>query len=82
MAFSNFTKSSEGDILTGKLWRKNHGFFRDLPFYCNIPRMEEIEGPLQEALSLGKVEEWRIQLLEVSKLGIAYPPNLIHIQRN
>ena len=82
MAFSNLTKSSSGEILTGKLWRKNHGFFSDLPFYCNIPRMEEMGGPLREALNLGKVEERRIQLLEVSKLAISYPPNLKHFQRN
>ena len=40
-----------GETLTGRLWWKNHSFFNDLPFYSNIPRMDDIAIPLQQALS-------------------------------
>jgi hypothetical protein len=39
-----------GEVLTGKTWRKQHSFFNDLPFYTNIPRMDKLAGPLQIAL--------------------------------
>jgi hypothetical protein len=42
---------SNGDILTGKAWRKQHPHFHRLPFYTNIPSMDEMAGPLQTALS-------------------------------
>lgn len=51
MSNQNTIKNSNGEILTGKLWRKSHRFFADLPFYTEIPRMDEIAGPLQSALS-------------------------------
>jgi hypothetical protein len=53
MSHQNTVKNSKGEILTGKLWRKNHSFFNDLPFYTEIPRLDEISGPLQCALSEG-----------------------------
>jgi len=42
---------SSGELLTGKVWRKEHSFFNTLPFYSNIPRMEEMAGPLKSSLS-------------------------------
>ena len=39
------------EILTGKVWCKQHPHFYCLPFYTNIPRMDEMAGPLQTALS-------------------------------
>ena len=49
MSIQNTIKDSNGDILTGRLWRKNHSFFNDLPFYTSILGMEEISGPLEKA---------------------------------
>jgi hypothetical protein len=47
----NTILNSNGEILTGKLWRKGHSFFNALPFYSNIPRMEEMVEPLKITLS-------------------------------
>ena len=47
----NTIKNSNGETLMGGLWQKNHSFFNDLPFYSNIPRMDDIVIPLQQALS-------------------------------
>ena len=47
----NTVKNLNGETLTGRLWWKNHSFFNNLPFYSNIPRMDSIAIPLQQALS-------------------------------
>jgi hypothetical protein len=46
----NVVWDSNGEILTGKLWRKEYLFFHQMPFYSNIPMKDEIAGPLKEAL--------------------------------
>lgn len=53
MSFPYLAKDSNGDVLTGRLWRLAHSFFRQLPFYSDILRMDYIARPLQEALSKG-----------------------------
>jgi hypothetical protein len=50
MSIQHKTRDSNGEILTGRLWRKNHSFFKNLPFYSDIPRMDEIASTLQNAL--------------------------------
>jgi hypothetical protein len=50
MSIYNTVKNGDGEILTGKLWRKSHPFFNDLPFYTEIPRMDDMAGPLESAL--------------------------------
>lgn len=65
MMLSNTVKHSTGELLTGKLWRKDHSFFKDLPFYSNIPRMEEMAGPLEDGLSQGAGDDWYNALLVV-----------------
>lgn len=59
-----------GEILTGKLWRKSHSFFNDLPFYSNIPRMEGLVGPLANDGSASEEVENRhfLVLLRVRSL--------------
>ena len=51
LTMMNTVKNSNGETLMGRLWWKNHSFFNDLPFYSNIPRMDDIAIPLQQALS-------------------------------
>ena len=53
MSTQNITYLKNGETLTGKLWRKIHSFFIELPFYTEIPRMDEMVGPLQGALGDG-----------------------------
>jgi hypothetical protein len=65
--FENTVKDSSGTILTGKIWRKNHGFFKDLPFYSNIPRMEEMDVSLLGAIGQHGSETFGTKLLVVSK---------------
>lgn len=79
MLSSNTVLRSNGEVLTGKEWRKEHDFFDDLPFYSDIPRMEEMGRPLQGSLSLDK---WYGKLLVVSNLPFSYPSNLIAWDRN
>ena len=50
MSLQNIVRDSNGEILTGKLWRRQHLFFNELPFYSSIPRKDELEGSLKEAL--------------------------------
>ena len=72
MSFQNTVKHSNGEILTGKLWRKDHSFFNGLPFYSNIPRMDDIAGSLQVALGNGaQVKGCYRALLVVSFLAIS-----------
>jgi hypothetical protein len=53
MSNPNTVQHSNGEILTGRLWRKDHSFFNKLPFYSNVPRMDEMAGPLEQSLSEG-----------------------------
>jgi len=73
MSILNTIKSSNGEILTGRLWRKDHPFFNDLPFYSNIPRMDEIAGPLENALGKGNLDGCYRALLVVRWLAISCP---------
>jgi hypothetical protein len=68
MSMKNIVKLSNGEILTGKLWRLDHPLFLELPFYSNIVRMAEIEGPLQKALGEVSGDGGYIALLVVSPL--------------
>jgi hypothetical protein len=61
--FLHIVKNSMGKVLTGKIWRKQHAFFKDLPFYSNITRMDEMTPPLQEALGQDKVGKYSIKHL-------------------
>ena len=74
MSFQNTVKHSNGETLTGRLWRKDHPFFKDLPFYSNILRADEIEGSLRLAFGERAQEEnCYCALLVVSRLAIWYP---------
>lgn len=70
MSLSNIVKHSNGEVLTGKLWRHHHSFFNDLPYYSNIPRMDELVGPLQSALNEVDKEGCYGPLLVVSQLTL------------
>jgi hypothetical protein len=48
---NNIIVLSNGELLTGKVWRKEHPLIKNLPFYSNIPRMDEMAGPLKISLS-------------------------------
>jgi hypothetical protein len=63
----NTIQDSNGQILTGQIWRQHHGFLKNLPFHTNIPRMEEIAGALQGALGQDRLEKSFIEVLLVSK---------------
>jgi hypothetical protein len=56
MSIQHKTRDSNGEILTGRLWRKNHSFFKNLPFYSDIPRTDEIASTLQNALGERSLE--------------------------
>jgi hypothetical protein len=83
MSNQNTITSSNGEILTGKLWRKSHSFFTDLPFYTEIPRMDEIAGPLQSALGEGGREGGYMATLVVrDELPFPVPTNTLTPARN
>jgi hypothetical protein len=56
-------KLPNGQLLTGKLWRKEHPFFNDLPFYSNIARADDIGDALGGLICL---DDWYGSLLLVS----------------
>jgi hypothetical protein len=49
----NKVKLSTGEILTGKLWRKEHEVIRQLPFYSNIAGMDDLSAPFEAASQEG-----------------------------
>jgi len=63
MSHPNTVRDLNGEILTGRVWRKYQTFFSHLPFYTNVPRMEEIAVPLQS------LEGGYKDLLVVRRLG-------------
>jgi hypothetical protein len=72
MSHPNTVKDLNGEILTGRVWRKYQTFFGHLPFYTNVPRMEEIDVPMQ-SLECGYKD-----LLMVCQLSfISYANNLM-----
>ena len=64
-------KDSNGELLTGRRWRMNHPFFNTLPFYSDIPGMDDIAGPLQKALGERSVVGSFGALLVVRRLIIS-----------
>jgi hypothetical protein len=66
MSTQNTIKISSGDLLTGKLWRKSHPFFNDLPFHCDVARMDEIAGTLEKVFREGSLVGTYTELLLVS----------------
>jgi hypothetical protein len=64
----NTVKLPTGELLTGKLWRKDHPIFNDLPFYSNIPRIDDIGDALGGSIS---AEDWYGSLLVVSNLAFS-----------
>ena len=62
----NTVRDSNGEILTGQIWRQRHGFFKNLPFYSNIPRMEDMSAALLGALGGNRLENPFIDVLLVS----------------
>jgi hypothetical protein len=67
MSFDYTTTHSSGEVLTGRLWRKDH--LNDIPFHSNIPRMDDIEGPLLG--TMGEDGKEGCALLLVSCLAIS-----------
>ena len=53
----NTVKHSSGEILTGKLWWKDHGVMRQLPFYSNITGIDNLTTPLEAACQEGSFKE-------------------------
>jgi hypothetical protein len=51
MPITNIVIHASGEILTGRLWRRDLSLFNSLPFYTDIPRMDEMAGPLEKALA-------------------------------
>jgi hypothetical protein len=62
----NTVSNSNGEILTGRLWRKNHQFFTKLPFYCNVLRMDDVAKALGRVFGDSVEEECYKALLIVS----------------
>lgn len=55
MSYQRNIHYCEGQALTGRLWRNRYSsFFKLLPFYSDIPRMDEMSGPIQHALVEGR----------------------------
>jgi len=77
MSSQNTVIHSNGQLLTGKLWRMDHPFFNDLPFYSDILRMDNIGEELRRSLSM---DEWYGVMLVVSNL-MFYCPKLITCNR-
>ena len=65
---TNTVQQSNGELLTGNIWRKEHPFINDLPFYSNIIRADDIGAALREWTS---PEEWYGSFLVVSNLAFS-----------
>jgi hypothetical protein len=71
MSGQNTILHSNGEILTGRLWRKSHSFFKDLPFYSNIVRMDEMTGALVNADDDGRERCYKTMLFVCSFVVIS-----------
>ena len=58
-------KDSSGKVLTSRLWKQQHIFFNELPFYSNIPRLDEMAGALVGALGHQGLENFCMDVLVV-----------------
>jgi hypothetical protein len=64
----NTVKHSSGEILTGKLWRKDHGVMRQLPFYSNITGIDNLTALFEAACQEGSFKESLIVRFTLSPL--------------
>jgi hypothetical protein len=70
------TRTSNGEILTGKHWQKNLSYFDNLPFYSNIPRMDDIAESLVGALKEDDLTRYCNTLLVVRYVYFPFKGNL------
>ena len=61
----NIVLDSNGEIITGKLWRKKYPAFNKMPFFSSIPLKDEMGRPLKEALAEVGQEGFFAELLIV-----------------
>jgi hypothetical protein len=73
LTFRNTIKDSNGEILTGRLWRLSNSTLKSLPFYLNLHEMDELAGPLQKAVDKRGVHGSFVALLMVRKPTISLP---------
>lgn len=73
MFVTNTVKHSSGQVLTGKLWRKEHPFLSDLPFHSSILQMDAMGEGLETALDPSSVDKGHGALLVVRKTHLIYP---------
>jgi hypothetical protein len=64
----NIIVQPNGEILTGRVWRRQHSSFNRLPFYSNIFNMDNLAEPLKMSLSKDPVYESFVALLVVRYL--------------
>jgi hypothetical protein len=72
MFVQNTVKHPSGEILTGKIWRKEHHFLKNLPFYSGIPQMDAMDKSLEDALDKSYVSDLYKVLLVVCKLSSVF----------
>jgi hypothetical protein len=70
MALMNKITLSNGEILTGKLWRKQHSFFKDLPFYSNVPRVDDMALVLEKDIGEGSFQ--MLLMVSLSSASFTY----------
>jgi hypothetical protein len=49
----NIVVHSNGEVLTGRLWRKDHAFLHTLPFYSNIAKVDDLAALLVDSFPEG-----------------------------
>jgi len=72
LTFRNTIKDSNGELLTGRLWRLSNSTLKSLPFYSNLHEMDELAGPLKKAVEKRGVHGSFVALLMVRKLTISF----------
>lgn len=81
MSPPNTIQLSNGQILTGRLWRNQHPFFKNLPFFSDIPRKDEMAGPLEAAFNDDGKSYYK-ELLVVSVFASCCPLKSNSFNRN
>lgn len=64
----NTTRHSSGEILTGRLWRKENAVIRQLPFYSKIAGIDNLADPFEVACGDGSFKTLLIVRLILSFL--------------
>ena len=81
MSYLQNVQYCDGKILTGRKWRMDNEFFKELPFYLKIPTMKDMGGLLHDALVEVREDSCNALLVVSSNAIVSLREGWIPLQR-